>query len=338
MTETFYDRLGVAPDATTEEIETAYRAAIKEVHPDVSDAADASERTKRLNRAKRVLTDEEERARYDRVGHAAYTDDGPSPSTPDGSATTDRSGDERTDPSTSGRRSSGRRSRHRSRRRARSSDRERRRRDARNATDDGRGANGDDERVSGGTGGPSETNASAGASGATRSRTDSRGPSWQSGSVGQSRSARRQAAASGPDGPNVDWSWNSWNPREAWAVRQGEATRGLHPARLFPTGQSLVLVVSTIFCYPFFVGSVLFPPFPLVARLTVLLCTLFMFAYLLSIPEVAILVYGFWSVVGTLGLLLWPGVSLLSLLGVVVVTATWVPLGLSVLTFEILRP
>ena len=98
------------------------------------------------------------------------------------------------------------------------------------------------------------------------------------------------------------------------------------------------MIVSTVLCYPFFVGSILFPPFPLVVRLVVLVCTLFMFAYLLSIPEVAILVYGFWSVVGTLGLLLWPGIGLLSLAGVVLVVATWVPLGVSILTFRILRP
>jgi len=121
-------------------------------------------------------------------------------------------------------------------------------------------------------------------------------------------------------------------------VRRGERSRGLHPARLFPTDQSVVLIASTIFCYPLFVGSISFPAFPLFIRLTVFLCTLLLFAYLLSLPEVAILVYGFWSVVGTLGVLVWPGVGLLSLLGVVVVTATWVPLGLSVLTFRILRP
>jgi len=331
MTETFYEVLGVSPEATTEEIESAYRAAIKEVHPDVSDATDASQRTKRLNKAKRVLTDADERARYDRVGHAAYTNDGPGSGEGAGAAeTTDEAG---TSGASADRTADGRR-RH-----------------------EGDGAGGNAGETSGagdpmGAAGSATTGAnghrragaretaSADRSGATRSRTDSRGPSWQSGSVGASgsRSARRQAAASGPDSPNVDWSWNAWNPREAWAVRQGERTRGLHPARLFPVDQSLVLIASSIFCYPFFIGSVVFPPFPLAARLAVFLCTLFMFAYLLSIPEVAILVYGFWSVVGTLGLLLWPDVSVLSLVGVIVVTATWVPLGISVLTFRILRP
>jgi curved DNA-binding protein CbpA len=331
MTETFYDVLGVSSEATAEEIESAYRAAIKEVHPDVSDASDASQRTKRLNKAKKVLTDDEERARYDRVGHVAYTDDSP------GAQGTD----ERTDSTDDSEEDSANADRTRGSRRKRRRGESGRRSGRRN--DEG-GPMGSAGSATGGSSssrqGDPGTRAGTDASGATRSRTDSRGPSWQSGSVGAggSRSARRQAAASGPDGPNVDWSWNAWDPRDAWAVRQGDRSRGLHPARLFPADQSLVLIASSIFCYPFFVGSVVFPSFPLVARLVVLLCTLFMFAYLLSIPEVAILVYGFWSVVGTLGLLLWPAVGVVSLVGVILVTATWVPLGISLLTFRILRP
>jgi DnaJ-class molecular chaperone with C-terminal Zn finger domain len=72
MREKYYERLGVPPDASTDEIAAAYRKQLKETHPDVSDASDASERTKRLIEAKNVLTDETERARYDRLGHDRY--------------------------------------------------------------------------------------------------------------------------------------------------------------------------------------------------------------------------------------------------------------------------
>ncbi len=72
MTETFYEVLGVSTDASTAAIEAAYRERLKETHPDVSDAADAGEATQRLIEARDVLTDEDERARYDRVGHDAY--------------------------------------------------------------------------------------------------------------------------------------------------------------------------------------------------------------------------------------------------------------------------
>lgn len=72
MPETYYDRLGVTADASTADIERAYRERLKDTHPDVSDDPDAAERTKDLIEAKEVLTDERERSRYDRLGHHDY--------------------------------------------------------------------------------------------------------------------------------------------------------------------------------------------------------------------------------------------------------------------------
>jgi hypothetical protein len=101
MAETYYERLGVSADATTAEIEAAYRDRLKETHPDVSDDPAAAERTRALIEAKRVLSDADERARYDRLGHRAYVGegeetaeprpDGRSGSTADPSRSTDRS-------------------------------------------------------------------------------------------------------------------------------------------------------------------------------------------------------------------------------------------------------
>lgn len=72
MEATFYGILGVDPDATEETIVRAYREQTKAHHPDVSDDPAAGERFKQLTQAKDVLTDEAERKRYDRLGHAAY--------------------------------------------------------------------------------------------------------------------------------------------------------------------------------------------------------------------------------------------------------------------------
>lgn len=75
MAETFYSVLGVESDADAEAIRDAYRAQVKETHPDVSDDADAADSFKRLTAARDVLVDEASRSRYDRVGHTAYVRD-----------------------------------------------------------------------------------------------------------------------------------------------------------------------------------------------------------------------------------------------------------------------
>jgi hypothetical protein len=62
-----YEELGVARDASRDEIAAAYRARAKELHPDTRPVdADAADRFARVGTAYRVLSDPEERARYDR--------------------------------------------------------------------------------------------------------------------------------------------------------------------------------------------------------------------------------------------------------------------------------
>jgi len=72
MTEDFYDVLGVSRDADEEEVEKAYREAVREYHPDVSDDPDAEEKFKKAKKAKEVLTDEEKRRMYDQMGHEQF--------------------------------------------------------------------------------------------------------------------------------------------------------------------------------------------------------------------------------------------------------------------------
>ena len=74
MTEDFYDVLGVSRDASTEEIEEAYREAVRKYHPDVSDDSDAEEKFKKAKTAKEVLTDEEKRKQYDQLGHERFVE------------------------------------------------------------------------------------------------------------------------------------------------------------------------------------------------------------------------------------------------------------------------
>jgi hypothetical protein len=74
-----YGELGVASDATREEIASAYRTRAKELHPDARPTqGDASARFTRLGAAYRVLADPDARARYD----ASLLAPGPTPVTP----------------------------------------------------------------------------------------------------------------------------------------------------------------------------------------------------------------------------------------------------------------
>jgi molecular chaperone DnaJ len=63
----YYEQLGVAPDATTAQIKSAYRKLAKQYHPDVNDSPDAAERFREITEAYDILTDPDRRRRYDRL-------------------------------------------------------------------------------------------------------------------------------------------------------------------------------------------------------------------------------------------------------------------------------
>ena len=66
----YYEVLGVARDASGDELKKAYRKLALEYHPDRNpDDPAAEERFKEASEAYAVLSDAEKRARYDRFGH-----------------------------------------------------------------------------------------------------------------------------------------------------------------------------------------------------------------------------------------------------------------------------
>jgi curved DNA-binding protein len=75
----YYAVLGVARDATPEEIKKAFRKLAREHHPDTAaDQVKSEERFKEINEAHEVLGDPEKRAKYDRLG-ARWEETGPPP-------------------------------------------------------------------------------------------------------------------------------------------------------------------------------------------------------------------------------------------------------------------
>ena len=299
MTETFYEVLSVPPDASREEIEVAYRACVKETHPDVSDAPDAEDEFKRVTQARDVLTDEDERATYDRLGHDRYVEqvlNGPGVGAGTG-GTADASGHA----AGAGAEPSG-------------------------------GRTADDAAASDGR---------AGASTASRSGRSERGASGE----------RTGADATGA----ADASAATGDPTDGTATRQhrqsrrggGANTYGTKTeytggpsdsVRLSLTPQTLILMGTMSVLYPVFVVASVFPAFPIVVNGVVGLCTLIVVAYLVSMPNVAVAVFGAWSVLAPLLLLGIDGLSLLSPVGLLVPVAAWFPLCLALLTRVALRP
>lgn len=64
----YYETMGVARDATQDEIKRAYRKLARKYHPDVSEEPGAEDRFKAVGEAYEVLKDPEKRAAYDQLG------------------------------------------------------------------------------------------------------------------------------------------------------------------------------------------------------------------------------------------------------------------------------
>ncbi|MBO9598939.1 MAG: DnaJ domain-containing protein, partial [Cohnella sp.] len=65
----YYEVLGVEKNAGGEDIKKAYRNLARKYHPDVNKAPDAETKFKEVKEAYDVLSDDQQRARYDQFGH-----------------------------------------------------------------------------------------------------------------------------------------------------------------------------------------------------------------------------------------------------------------------------
>lgn len=65
MAKNFYETLGVAKDATPDQIKKAYRKLARKYHPDISKEANAEEKMQEINVAYDTLSNEEKKKQYD---------------------------------------------------------------------------------------------------------------------------------------------------------------------------------------------------------------------------------------------------------------------------------
>jgi molecular chaperone DnaJ len=81
----YYATLGVAREASADDLKKAFRKLAMQFHPDRNpDDKQAEARFKEINEAYDVLKDEQKRAAYDRFGHAAFEQGGGRPGGPGG--------------------------------------------------------------------------------------------------------------------------------------------------------------------------------------------------------------------------------------------------------------
>ncbi len=72
----YYDVLGISRSASADDIRKAYRRLARQYHPDVNKDANAEDMFKEVNEAHEVLSNADQRAAYDRYGHAAVNGGG----------------------------------------------------------------------------------------------------------------------------------------------------------------------------------------------------------------------------------------------------------------------
>ncbi|SEH10842.1 DnaJ domain-containing protein [Natronorubrum sediminis] len=303
MGETYYEVLEVESDATRAEITAAYRKRVLETHPDHNDAPDAATQFSRVSRARSVLTDGDERARYDRLGHDAYERLGrySSDSSETGDSRTSRQ-PKTTDSTEKTTKSNGARGT--------------------------RGASDGTRSRTGSTHGSGTTSQRKAGSQRARRRTKRRGQF--------TRDATEVGAAGRPPPENEATERSAGGFRYTVHDWDGEATLEWEGR---PIDRATALTMAGCWLlYPLFVASSVTSMFPLAVNAVLAVCTGILVAYLLTRPRLATVLFGSWTLLFPFGLLQLPGVSVISVTGLIALGSVWIPFGYALAFWWALRP
>jgi len=304
---TFYETLGVEEDASVAELRAAYRERAKDTHPDVNDAPDARRRFRRIKRAHEVLTDEQERRRYDRLGHEAYVglEDRERDGDGTGDATGSPAGHRRTGAEPSG--------------------------DAAPAGGPGSGrSDGATGRTRTGTGtGTGTTGGSGrgGPEGRTPGGPTAGRPGGSAGHAADARGGRETESGAGPAAERGRLYRAAY--RAARWLTVAVALVDAWQARLSPAAAATAL--ATFAAYPVLLASTVTPLFPVAVNLVVGAFLFGVLAYLVLRPAVGVAVLGAWLLLLPVALTI-TGVGVVSFGGLYAVVLTGVPLVLCVAT------
>jgi len=321
MARTFYDVLEVSEDASQEVIEDAYRQKVKECHPDVSDDPDADEDFKDVVQAEEVLGDPEEREKYDRLGHDAYVRrvEGQNVSGSEGSPWTtgenrgSSTGTGGFDPREAAAGAAGDSSSGGTTARSGASG------GSKASSSEGVGPGADRQHATG--------QASASSSHGFGSAADRQQGTGGVGSTGDNRWDQQSYSSGGHKGSSGSgYSVHDWDEEE---IDQDTITVTL-------TQELLVLAGGMFVLYPIFVWASFTPAFPLVMNAVIGAITLLAVGYLLTVPKIAVAVFGGWSVITPIAIL---AVLNLGLLGsLVALGACWIPFAYAVTVAYVVHP
>ena len=337
MGETYYEVLGVDPDATRDDIESAYRDRVLETHPDHSDAPDAAEQFKRVTTAKSVLTDDAERARYDRLGHDAYVGlarngGGESPETASNGSTQSTS-DRRTNTGTTAG----------TRQRQSTAETE----TASAATGSHKASTShqtsEEQRTNGETG-PNRTSRTDSHHARQRSRRHRRqrrrqtADEWPFDNTADQTGNRRQTTTSAGPTAATEAAESDDKTEVQYSVHDWDDAVDLEWEGPPITQRTILSVGAVALLYPLLVTASLTPLFSLPVNAVVAACTLALIGYLLTMPRLATAAFGLWSVGFPIGLVAMPSIEPVSVFGLLTIGFAWVPLGYAVVLWWVLRP